>query len=146
MNIAIRNSLAWCAGVLCAAICATVFAAVSSAFVNSRSEPHAVLYLNYKMVPSQIYPVRIWMVDGTLTNRSDQGVVWMKPGDYTLRIKLTKIVNLDYVPGLKQKLPDARQMQDLKLDLQAGKAYYIGAKFDASGNWQPVVWKTAEFK
>lgn len=146
MNIAMRNSLVWCAGVLCTAICVTAFAAVSSAFVSSRSEPHAVLYLNYQMVPSRIYPVRIWMVDGTLTNRSDQGVVWMKPGTYSLRITLTRVVNLDYVPGLKQKLPAARQMQDLKLELQAGKAYYLGAKFDPSGNWQPVVWKTADLK
>ncbi|MDE2273961.1 MAG: hypothetical protein KGL00_07145 [Gammaproteobacteria bacterium] len=146
MKIKIRNPLAWCAGLLSMAIYLTAFAATPSAFVNSRSEPHAVLYLNYKMVPRRVYPVRIWLVDGKLTNRSDQGVVWIKPGDYTLRIKLTRVVNLDYVPGLKQKLPDARQMQDLKLALQAGKAYYIGAKFDASGNWQPVVWKTEELK
>ena len=146
MNINIGKRLAWCAGLLSLVVCVTAFAATSSAFVNSRSAPHAVLYLNYKMVPSQIYPVRIWMVDGRLTNRSDQGVVWMKPGAYTLRITLTRVVNLDYVSGLKQKLPAARQMHDLKLNVQAGKAYYIGAKFDASGSWQPVVWRTEERK
>jgi len=27
-------------------------------------------------------------VDGVLTNRSDQGVLWIKPGDYTFNIKL----------------------------------------------------------
>ncbi|MGH8362240.1 MAG: hypothetical protein ACRESQ_02685 [Gammaproteobacteria bacterium] len=142
----ICNRLTWCAGLLSLAICLTAFAATSSAFVSSRSEPHAVLYLNYKVVPRQIYPVRIWMVDGVITNRSDQQVVWMKPGEYALTIKLTKVVNLAYVPGLKQQMPNARQMQELKLELQAGKAYFIGAKFDASGNWQPEVWKTEELK
>ncbi|MGH8337701.1 MAG: hypothetical protein ACRETL_12970 [Gammaproteobacteria bacterium] len=126
-----------------AAVCA---AAAASPFVGSRSEPHAVLYLNYKMIPRQIYPVRIWMVDGKLTNRSDQMVVWMKPGNYALTIKLTKVVNMDYTPGLTQKMPDAKQMHDLKLSVQAGKAYYIGAKFDSSGKWQPEIWKTADIK
>ncbi|MGH8398657.1 MAG: hypothetical protein ACRETA_10505 [Gammaproteobacteria bacterium] len=86
------------------------------------------------------------MVDRKLTNRSDQMVVWMKPGSYTLSIKLTKVVNMDYTPGLTQKMPDAKQMHDLKLSVKAGKAYYIGAKFDTSGKWQPEVWKTADIK
>lgn len=128
-------------GVLMAAAGGAAFAA-GSPFVNSRSEPHAVLYLNYKMVPKRIYPVRLWMVDGQLTNRSEQEVVWMKPGDYNVTIKLTKVINLDYIPGLKQRMSDAKQMHAIKLSLQAGHAYYLGAKFDASGAWQPVVWKS----
>src|SRR5574337_1211482 len=103
MKIAFRNPSTWFAGALLAAVCVSAGAAVSSPFVGSRSEPHAVLYLNYKMVPRKIYPVRIWM-------------------------------------------PDAKQMHDLKLKLEAGKAYYIGAQFDNSGAWQPVVWKTADVK
>lgn len=146
MKIAFRNPSTWFAGALLAAVCVSAGAAVSSPFVGSRSEPHAVLYLNYKMVPRKIYPVRIWMVDGKLTNRSDQSVVWMQPGEYQLTIKLTKVVNMAYVPGMAQKLPDAKQMHDLKLKLEAGKAYYIGAQFDNSGAWQPVVWKTADVK
>lgn len=144
MNIPLRNSAAWFAGALFAAVCVVASAAVSSPFVGSRSEPHAVLYLNYKMVPRQIYPVRIWMVDGKLTNRSNQNVVWMRPGEYRLTIKLTKVVDMAYIPGMAQKMPDAKQMHDLKLKLEAGKAYYIGAQFDNSGAWQPVVWKTAD--
>ncbi|MGB9430353.1 MAG: hypothetical protein WCC11_10870 [Gammaproteobacteria bacterium] len=145
MTRIMRNSFRWLAGLLLAAVCAAAVAAPSP-FVSSRSEPHAVLYLNYKMIPSRIYPVRIWMVDGKLTNRSDQPVVWLKPGEYSFKIKLTKVVNLAYVPGATQKLPDARQMQDLKLSVEAGKAYYIGAKFDASGKWRPEVWKTTDIK
>lgn len=146
MNIPFRNLSAGFAGALLATVCVSAGAAVSSPFVGSRSEPHAVLYLNYKMVPRQIYPIRIWMVDGKLTNRSDQNVVWMQPGEYQLTIRLTKVVNMAYVPGLAQKMPDAKQMHDLKLKMEAGKTYYIGAKFDNSGAWQPVVWKTADTK
>lgn len=146
MKITIRHPLAGCAGVLFAALCIGAFAATTSPFVSSRSEPHAVLYLNYKMVPRQIYPVRIWMVDGKLTNRSDQTVVWMRPGDYLLKIKLSKVVNLNYMPGLAQRMPDAKQMHDLKLKVLVGKAYYLGAKFDSSGAWQPLVWKTENLK
>lgn len=135
----------WLAGVLLITTGGAAFAAVSP-FVSSHSEPHAVLYLNYKMVPSRIYPVRIWMVDGKITNRSDQPVVWMRSGDYDLQIKLTKVVNLADMPGLTQQLPDTKQMQNLKLSVEAGKAYYIGAKFDISGRWQPVVWKTEDIK
>lgn len=146
MNIPLRNSSARFAGALLAAVWVSAGAAVSSPFVGSRSEPYAVLYLNYKMVPRQIYPVRIWMVDGKLTNRSDQNVVWMQPGEYQLTIKLPKVVDMAYMPGMAQKMPDAKQMHDLKLKLEAGKAYYIGAQFDNSGAWQPVVWKTADAK
>jgi len=145
MRSVFRAWQVWLTGVLLATACGAVFAAVSP-FTNSRSEPHAVLYLNYKMVPSRIYPVRIWMVDGKNTNRSDQPVVWMKPGEYNLTIKLTQVVNMDYIPGLKQKMPDTRQMRDLKLHVEAGKVYYLGAKFDASGAWQPVVWKSENIK
>lgn len=132
-------------GVLLAVTCGAAFAA-DAPFVNSRSEPHGVLYLNYKMVPRQIYPVRIWMVDGKLTNRSDQMVVWMKPGDYKLTIKLTKVVNMDYAPGLTTNKMDGAQMHDLNLKVEAGHAYYVGAKFDAKGSWEPVVWKSEAVK
>ena len=143
MAMPIRNSFRWLTGLLLAAFCVT---ATASPFVNSRSELHAVLYLNYQMIPRKIYPVRIWMLDGKLTNRSDQGVLWIKPGNYTFRVKLAKVVNLAYLPGLRQKLPDARQMQEMKLDVAAHEAYYIGAKFAASGKWQPEVWKTENTK
>lgn len=144
MRTQFLGSRIWPVGLLLVVLGGNVFA--TSPFVNSRSQPHGVLYLNYKMVPRQVYPVRVWMVDGKLTNRSNQMVVWMKPGDYKLTIKLTKVVNLAYVPGLKQQLPNQPQMRDLRLDVQAGKAYYIGAKFDNAGAWQPVVWNTEDLK
>ncbi|MGA9853364.1 MAG: hypothetical protein WBR15_10590 [Gammaproteobacteria bacterium] len=145
MTNMMQNPVRWLVVLLLAVFCVAAVAAPSP-FVNSRREPHAVLYLNYKMIPSRIYPVRIWMVNGKLTNRSNQGVIWMKPDEYTFNFKLTKVVNLDYVPGVTQKIPDARQTHEMKLSVEAGKAYYIGAKFDPSGKWQPEVWKTTDIK
>lgn len=145
MKISFPNKQAWLVGLLLAMTCGAAFAA-DSPFVNSRSEPHGVLYLNYKMVPRKIYPVRVWAVDGKLTNRSDQMVVWMKPGDYKLTMKLTKVVNMNYVPGLTMNKMEAQQMHDLQITVKAGEAYYIGAKFDAKGAWEPVIWKTEPAK
>ncbi|HVA54540.1 MAG TPA: hypothetical protein VNI53_01895 [Gammaproteobacteria bacterium] len=143
MNVMMRKSNVWLIGLLLASLCA---ATMASPFVNSRSVPHAVLYLNYKLIPQKIWPVRIWMVDGKLTNRSDQQVIWIQPGKYSFDVKLTKVVNLAYMPGLMQKIPNAQQMHEMKLRVEAGKAYYIGAKFAASGKWQPEVWKTEKAK
>ncbi len=79
MNTLLRGSIGSLAGMLLAVMCAT---AVASPFVGSRTEPHAVLYLDVGQTANQLWPVRIWSVDGKLTNRSNQGVLWNKPGEY----------------------------------------------------------------
>ena len=129
----------WVAGVLLAAV--SVAAVAASPFVGSQSEPHGVLILNVNQSAKQIWPVRIWAVDGELTDRSNQGVLWIKPGDYTFKIRLG-VVNLADVPGLSRSATYGQESHELKLKVQAGTAYYIGAKFVASGHWQPTVWKT----
>lgn len=134
------------------ALVAAVLALVSvacladSPFLGSKSDPHGTLYLNVDQSAKQTYPVEIWSVDGKLTNRNDQGVLWMKPGDYTLSVKLDHRVNLADIPGLQRRAGYGQDQHDLKLTVEQGKAYYIGAKFDASGKWQPVVWKTEDQK
>ncbi|MGB9430352.1 MAG: hypothetical protein WCC11_10865 [Gammaproteobacteria bacterium] len=138
MKTVIRNSFGWLVGLLLAAVCA---AAMASPFVGSRSEPHAVLYLNVNQSAKQIWPVKIWAVDGQLTNRSNQGVLWIKPGDYSFNVKLGA-VNMADVPGLERNARFGQEQHELKLSVEAGKAYYIGAKFSAAGKWQPEVWKT----
>jgi hypothetical protein len=142
MKSLMRNSYGWLTGLLLAMGC---MAAVASPFVGSRSVPHAVLYLNVNQSAKQIWPVNIWMVDGELTNRSDQGVLWIKPGEYTFKVKLGA-VNIADVPGLQRSAHYGQETHELKLNVEAGKAYYIGAKFVASGKWQPEVWKTAQSK
>ncbi|MHB8423896.1 MAG: hypothetical protein ACYDB9_01900 [Gammaproteobacteria bacterium] len=141
MKTAIQNSLGWAAGLLLAAVCA---AAVASPFVGSPSKPHAVLYLNVNETARQIWPVEIWAVDGRLTNRSDQGVLWIKPGKYTFRVRVSRSVNLADLPGLQRSTRYGQAEHELKVSVAAGKAYYIGAKFQAAGKWQPVVWKIAK--
>ncbi|MGA9856149.1 MAG: hypothetical protein WBR29_12830 [Gammaproteobacteria bacterium] len=138
MNTVKRGSIGWLTGVVLATICAM---AVASPFVGSRNEPHAVLYLNVNQTAKQIWPVKIWSVDGKLTNRSNQGVLWIKPGEYVFKIKLG-VVNLADVPGLQRNAVYGQETHELKVSVEAGQAYYIGAKFQASGKWQPEIWKT----
>jgi hypothetical protein len=142
MKAVMQGSFGWLAGMMLAMVCT---AAMGSPFVGSRSEPHAVLYLNVNQNAKQIWPVKIWAVDGKLTNRSNQGVLWIKPGEYTFQFKLG-VVNLADVPGLERNARYGQETHELKMSVEAGKAYYIGAKFAASGKWQPQVWKTSDAK
>jgi len=142
MNNVIRSSIGWLTGIVLTMLCAM---AIASPFVGSRSEPHAVLYLDVNQTAKQLWPVRIWSVDGKLTNRSNQGVLWITPGEYVFNIKLGK-VNLADVPGLQRNAVYGQKTHELKIKVEAGKAYYIGAKFEASGKWQPEVWMTEKAK
>lgn len=115
----------------------------ASPFVGSRKTAHATLYLNVDQRARQIWPVEIWAVDGVLSNRSDQGVLWIRPGQYTFKVRVSQRANLADVPGLAHCTSYGQAKHELRLRVHAGKIYYIGAKFQASGNWEPVVWKTA---
>ena len=143
MNI-LRNKSKAVLGVLLALVSMAAIAAASP-FLGSQSDPHGTLYLNVDQSARQIFPVKIWSVDGQLTNRSDQGMLWVKPGDYTFSVKLGK-VNMADVPGLQRGANYGLQEHDLKVTVEQGKAYYIGAKFSASGKWEPVIWKTEDQK
>lgn len=142
MKDMMRISVAGFAGMMLFLIAAM---SVAAPFVGSRSEPHAVLYLNVNQTARQIWPVKIWAVDGKLTNRSDQGVLWVKPGEYTFDFKLG-VVKLADVHGLSRNASYRQKNHKLKLKLEAGKAYYIGAKVVASGDWHPTVWKVEKSK
>ena len=162
MNISMRKLAAFTGAVLL--VSASLAGAADSPFLGSKNEPHGTLYLNVDKRASQIYPVNIWMVDGKLTNRDDQGVLWVKPGDYTFTFKVAKDFNLTVnkpgavasqervqgvnmadAPGLQR---DSGKSEEhvLKVTVEAGKAYYIGAKLGARGKWEPVVWKTEDQK
>ena len=143
MNISMRKFMAWSAAGLLAAVS---IAAMASPFLGSKSDPHGTLYLNVDQRAKQIYPVNIWMVDGKLTNRSDQGVLWVTPGDYTFTFKM-KAVNQADAPGLARDSGSQKdQPHELKVTVEAGKAYYIGGKLGGSGKWEPVVWQTEDQK
>ena len=133
-------------GALLALVSVAGMAAPDSPFLGSQGEPHGTLYLNVDQTAKQIYPVLIWQVDGKLTNRSDQGMLWVKPGNYTFTVKLGRDVNLADVPGLQRNASYGQQEHQLKVNVEQGKAYYIGAKFTASGKWDPVIWKTEDQK
>jgi hypothetical protein len=118
--------------------------AASSPFLGSQGDPHGTFYLNVDQTAKQIYPVEIWSVDGQLSNRNDQGMLWVKPGDYTFTVKVGRAVNLADVPGMQRRAGYGQDQHDIKVTVEQGKAYYIGAKFEASGKWTPVVWKTED--
>jgi hypothetical protein len=139
-----KNRFTMILGALFAAVSMAAIAATSP-FLGSQGDPHGTLYLNVDQSARQIFPVKIWSVDGQLTNRSDQGMLWVKPGNYTFSVKLGK-VNMADVPGLERGTSDGQQDHNLKVTVEQGKAYYIGAKFSAAGKWEPVVWKTEDQK
>jgi hypothetical protein len=133
-------------GALFALVSVAGMAASDSPFLGSQGDPHGTLYLNVDQTAKQIYPVLIWQVDGKLTNRSDQGVLWVKPGDYTFTVKLGRDVNLANVPGLQRNASYGQDEHQIKVSVEQGKAYYVGAKFTAAGKWEPVIWKTEDQK
>ena len=162
MNMSIRRSAALSAALLLVLVSA---AGLASPFLGSKGDPHATLYLNVDQRAKQIYPVNIWAVDGQLTNRDDQGVLWVKPGEYTFTVKVAKDFNLTVnkpgairssepvrgtnmadAPGLQRDVRGNADQHDLKVTVEEGKAYYIGAKLGAGGKWEPVVWKTEDDK
>ena len=162
MNMSIRSLAALTGVALLASV--SLAGAADSPFLGSKSEPHGTLYLNVDQRAKQIYPVNIWAVDGKLSNRDDQGVLWVKPGEYTFTFKVAKDFNLNVnkpgaiasqervqgvnmadAPGL-QRDSGKQEEHVLKVIVEAGKAYYIGAKLGARGSWQPVVWKTEDQK
>lgn len=140
-----RYPMKYLGGIMLAVLCVAAMAA-NTPFLGSRSEPHATLYLNVDQTARQIYPVEIWAVDGKLTNRSDQGVLWTRPGEYTFDIRVARDVNLADLPGLQRSTRYGQDEHKLSLTVEAGKGYYIGAKFLASGKWKPEVWKTVDIK
>ncbi len=163
MKISIRKLAALTGAALLAS--ASLAGAADSPFLGSKGDPHGTLYLNVDQRASQIYPVNIWAVDGKLTNRDDQGVLWVKPGEYTFTFKVAKDYNLTVnkpgmirsqervqgvnmadAPGLQRDSGNSAEDHVLKVTVEAGKAYYIGAKLGARGKWEPVIWKTEDQK
>src|SRR5579859_4953132 len=113
MKITLRKSGLWVIATLLAAI-SLASAAADSPFLGSKSDPHGTLYLNVDQTAKQTYPVEIWSVDGKLTNRNDQGMLWVKPGDYTFSVKVSRAVNLANVPGLQTRAGYGLDQHDLK--------------------------------
>jgi len=139
MTISIRRFPVWAT---LAPLLAASIAAYASPFVSSKSDTHGTLYMNVDQRAKQIYPVNIWAVDGKLTNRSSQSVLWVAPGEYTFTVKVSPDVNLSDIPGPQRNAGYGHDQHELKVTVEAGKDYYIGAKFTASGRWEPVIWKT----
>ena len=108
----------------------------------SGSEPHGTLYLNGSPRAQDLYPVRVRAIDGHLTVRENLRVLRLKPGTYTLKLRLENIQHMENLNGMLAGSSNRKQQDKLNLTVEPGKTYYIAGKVAANGNWQPVVWKT----
>src|SRR5690348_4828690 len=114
MKISPRKTTPWIAAALLGTVSLAGLAAADSPFLSSKADPHGTLYLNVDQSAKQTYPVQIWQVDGKLTNRNDQGVLWVKPGDYDFTVKVARSVNLADIPGLQTRAGNGPDQHDLK--------------------------------
>lgn len=117
--------------------------ATSTPFAGA-AEPHAMIYLNGTPRANGLYPVRVVAVDGRLTSRDNTPTLRFKPGYYTLKLRPVNIHHMENLPGMTAGHSSKQTQVTLPIRLRPGKAYYIGAKIRANGNWHPVVWKVTQ--
>lgn len=110
-------------------------------FLASASEPHGVVISGLKQSGKLIFPVEIYRVNGQRINFRGSSLP-LQPGSYELQAGRA-VVDRGIMPGLHGDVsrPDTKPLQ---LEVEAGKAYYIGLKADSSRgkDWQLVVWKS----
>ncbi|MCB1603120.1 MAG: hypothetical protein R3F25_12550 [Gammaproteobacteria bacterium] len=102
----------------------------------------AKLVLKSNKSTQRISSVILQEVNGDLVSPRENAV-WLKPGEYQLR--LAPVILNNTAPGtqksLKRKTDNVNNM--LNITVESGKTYYLG--FDSSDeevkNWKPVVWK-----
>jgi hypothetical protein len=84
--------------------------------------------------------VQIYSINGERINFRHQGLL-LKPGHYLIGANRAT-VSRNEIPGLSRDVTRPSQ-QPLEIDVEAGKAYYIGlkAKGSRSADWQLVNWK-----
>lgn len=83
---------------------------------------------------NDIYPVSFVEIDGQ--NIPSRETFWLKPGKYELRVRpvISDIGGLRSISGRIQEDPDRNVIE---LVVEAGKAYYIGARVDRTNRRQP---------
>lgn len=108
----------------------------------SANEPHAVVYLNGSPRAQDLYPVRVRSINGRLTVRENLPVLRLAPGTYKLQIRLETIKHMENLPGMVAGGTRHRTNDTLTLTVEPGMAYYLAARVQQNGNWQPVIWKT----
>ncbi|HET7369248.1 MAG TPA: hypothetical protein VFK45_00240 [Gammaproteobacteria bacterium] len=113
----------------------------------SGGEPHAVLRFNGGLQVQRLIPLYLWSIDGQRVLKEDAGLVYLKPGTYTLEFRAHGIRNRGHVPDADiatRGTTEWRETDDtIKVTLQPDKVYFIAAKPHGNGAWSAVVWKKA---
>jgi nicotinic acid phosphoribosyltransferase len=107
------------------------------------SEAHGILKLNQSHPSNDIFPVKLYEINGEQVLKRENGV-WLKPGKHS--IKVSAVINKNQLTKSITKFQKGynRDKNILDITVEEGNIYYVG--YDASdrnpNNWKPVVWKT----
>lgn len=129
---------------------ALVAAACTEARMLSSDEPYGIVTTFTSDIPEKIYPAYIAVIDGDNVQSSSAvgGLAGRKhtfrlaPGDHTIRI----VADLTQATGTlisgTTYTPRGEQPGEIKLFVEAGRRYYLGARLTGSrrDEWEPVVW------
>jgi hypothetical protein len=115
-----------------------------SAFASS-DQPHAVLRFNGGYQAQRMVGLYLFSVNGQRVFKQDEPMVYLKPGTYTLKFRAPGIRNRGHVPDANIAIPGTTKWREtndtIKVNLQAGKTYFIAGKPHGNGAWSAVVWK-----
>jgi hypothetical protein len=120
------------------------------------SDPHGIVTTFTSDIPDKIYPAYIAVIDGKNVQSTSAvgGLAARKhtfrlaPGDHTLRIVAdlrdatgSLVTGPTYTP--RGELPG-----EIKLFVEAGRRYYLGARLTGSrrDEWEPVVWAVRDIE
>ena len=106
------------------------------------SEAHGILRLNQPNLSADIFPVKLFEIDGKQVLNRESGV-WLKPGTHSIRV--SAVINASSRSTTITRLQKSynKDKKTLEINVEEGNVYYVG--YDASdknpNNWKPVVWK-----
>lgn len=116
--------------------------------IAGSGEPHGIVVTSVKRVAQQIYPVEIETL-GDHNLATPLRSLRVKPGTYEVYARLREPVDRGLAPGLKYNRQMDQDFDDppLRLTVEAGKTYYIGAKVKRPNEGLDlIVWKTEPSK
>lgn len=117
-------------------------AALADNVFAGANEPHGIVYLDGSPRAHDLYPVRVRYINGKLTSRENLPVLRLEPGTYKLGLRLVSISHMENLPGLiGANRGYQKVVQPVTLTVKPGHIYFIAARVQASGTWQPVIWK-----
>lgn len=122
----------------------TAFAWAGQDFIAKMSEPHGVLVSNVEQSTQKLFPVTIQAINGETIAGRDMGL-YLKPGQYSITVGNARVdPQLAGATGYSSR--NQHTQNEIELNVEAGKTYYLAMKADGSDReqWKVVNWKTEE--